>query len=1083
METAADKSINHTIPAGKFGLSIDVDRLSTYFEGWSVVDTYPGDLHSVLVAQDGSDLRLSEHRLGQYDSFEEKQDELRAIASDFDVSFPLVDGVTADGLRYSVIEIIETSDSGEPEYTAVAHVEGTAFRRAYLTVNSSFSVGGHLQEAAIQFPWLNPENPEVKSYRTVKQLRQALKRVVNAGVVELEEILDSLNEDYCYLSPYDLAEAASESAESHSVLRSVIRFFLDNPDDCDVTWGEILPLLKRGGLDYPEACEEIISFLRTAEATSDNLLVLANESTEDEERRKLIAEAVALTGSFYDLKLVADHKSFRETDWPGVTSILEEKLQDPDYHYNGDLLDPLKVGLSNGWIEMEAVIEYLKRWLVSPPDARAAFGIAQTLSYAFQEAVEGDEALESELNGLMREAINFASTASPDADLVIDICEFLVDELGDNDAAEALRKVHEEDICEIEKLEEEAESRAQLIDNICKVALLVSVGDGTISAAEVGEASEVRPWVRAFLGGREAIETLERTGNQAKARELAGDLVMIHEMSDMGMFGPPIFVQQVFDDLEGASADGVMSLVKLYASKIEDSFHQRIALWSAEETAAADGLDRMEIGLLDAFAEEFGLSRKQNQKYFKGVAFPALSDQWDYFDPNEEEKSLSDIADEMRSEGDAEALAIDSIMEALGISSFSELEKVTADEHQDEAAVADSDQMPEIFRFMKTGDWSDISAAIGRGADVNEVMNYAGIEGFHILMVAAEQGSAEVVSELIEAGANVNAQQINLDFPSFSGSGYETPLIAALKGEQMDVFDILLDAGAHVDPFKSEQGGWTPLTQAGHYLNLEATKTLLQMGADPNVVTSDKRNVIKELTVMFSHHHQKDKVRGRLLKALRLCLKAGTEANKPDGDGWSAIHNAAIAGDEEVLKFFIEEAGVPVDQKITGLESNFNFSTAIDIVLESGRGHLARYLKSQGASLSAGFDAKRMRSLSTYNAFRAIFRGALKNDLEDPLLWAQTTLNDGLKPTIQTVKGVIADIIDEGFDEDLEDWAPMYFEFLAGHLEVHDNDLDALEDEDWLETLDEALDSAPDTVEGAIRAFRKRDIDLGLDIE
>jgi len=1083
MDTVADKSTNHAIPAGKFGLSVDVDRLSTYFEGWSVVDTYPGDLHSVLVAQDGSDLRLSEHRLGRFDSFDEEQDELRAKAGDFEVSFPLVEGVTADGLRYSVVEIIETSDSGESKYTAVAHVEGTAFRRAYLTVNSSVSVGGRLEGAAIQFPWLNPEKSDVKSYRTVKQLRQALKRVVNAGVVELEEILYSLDEDGCYLSSYELAEAASESVESHSVLRSVIRFFLDNPDDCDVDWGEILPLLKRGGLDYPEACTEIISLLQSEEPTYDNLLVLAGESVGEQERASLVAEAIRLTDTFFALRLVTDHKRFQDVDWPGVTSILEEKLHDPDYHHNGDLLDPLRVGLSNGWITMEAVIEYLKRWLVSPPDARAAFDIAQTLSWAFPDAVEGDEALESELNQLMREAINFASTASPDADLVIDICELLVDELGDNEAAEALRKEHEEDIAEIEKREEEAESRAQLIDNICKVALLVSVGDGKISAAEVGEASKVRPWVRAFLRAREAIETLERTGNQAKARELAGDLILIHEMSDTGMFGPPSFVQEVFDDLEDASADGVMALVKLYASKIEDSFHQRIALWTAEETAAADGLDRMEIGLLDAFAEEFGLSRKQNQKYFKGIAFPALSDQWDYFDPSEEEKSLSGMADEILSKGDDEAQALYSIMEALGISSFAELEKVTADERQDEAAVADSDQMPEIFGFMETGDWSDISAAIGRGADVNEVMNYAGIEGFHVLMVAAEQGSAEVVKELIEAGADVNAQQANLDFPKFSGSGYETPLIAALKGEQMDVFDMLLEAGAHVDPFKSEQGGWTPLTQAGHDLNLEAIKTLLQMGADPNIVTSEKRNVIKELTVMFSHHHQKDKVRTRVLKALRLCLKAGTEANKPDGDGWSAIHNAAIAGDEAVLKFFIEEARVPVDQKITGMESNLTFSTAVDLALEAGHGHLGQYLKCKGASLSAGFDAKRGRGLSTYNAYRAIFRGALKNDLEDPLFWAQAARNDGLQPSIQTVKSIIEDIIDEGFDEDLQAWAPIYFEFLAEHLEVLDNDLDALEDEDWLETLDEALDSAPDTVEGAIRAFRNRDVDLGADIE
>ena len=65
---------------------------------------------------------------------------------------------------------------------------------------------------------------------------------------------------------------------------------------------------------------------------------------------------------------------------------------------------------------------------------------------------------------------------------------------------------------------------------MCQCALLVSAGDGTISQEEIGEVGEVKAFLGMLIRNREAIEALDQSGDIEQAKELRGDMVLMHEM-------------------------------------------------------------------------------------------------------------------------------------------------------------------------------------------------------------------------------------------------------------------------------------------------------------------------------------------------------------------------------------------------------------------------------------------------------------------------------------------------------------------------------------------------------------------------
>ena len=127
----------------------------------------------------------------------------------------------------------------------------------------------------------------------------------------------------------------------------------------------------------------------------------------------------------------------------------------------------------------------------------------------------------------------------------------------------------------------------------------------------------------------------------------------------------------------------------------------------------------------------------------------------------------------------------------------------------------------------------EIKEAIANGADVNKK-----IHGGTPLHIAA-QGSwrADIVRALVEAGADVNAKNVNLYTPLHS---------AAVHGESGDESDegvkALIESGADVNAKTSDwtQDQYTPLhialgdTDSYALGSLDVIRTLIEAGADVN---------------------------------------------------------------------------------------------------------------------------------------------------------------------------------------------------------------------------------------------------------
>jgi len=114
------------------------------------------------------------------------------------------------------------------------------------------------------------------------------------------------------------------------------------------------------------------------------------------------------------------------------------------------------------------------------------------------------------------------------------------------------------------------------------------------------------------------------------------------------------------------------------------------------------------------------------------------------------------------------------------------------------------------------GDISTVRTLLQAGAKPNPSVWYQ----TPLLVVAARKGYAEIVQELIAAGANVNR-------------GFdELPLHTAAEEGHLEVVRLLLDAGADVEGY--EEDYWTALMAASLAGHLPIVQLLVERGADVN---------------------------------------------------------------------------------------------------------------------------------------------------------------------------------------------------------------------------------------------------------
>lgn len=180
---------------------------------------------------------------------------------------------------------------------------------------------------------------------------------------------------------------------------------------------------------------------------------------------------------------------------------------------------------------------------------------------------------------------------------------------------------------------------------------------------------------------------------------------------------------------------------------------------------------------------------------------------------------------------------------------------------------------------------STTALLLSAGADPN----IRGRHGATPLLYAARAGKAEVVTLLIESGANIDAQE---------QFWYASPLDSAAILGHFAVVEVLLAAGAEVD-IHSPYG--TPLHSAALSEHDDIAALLLQNGADVNALGYGDSTA---LHLAAGGCGEEDELIGRTETA-ELLISHGAQINAIACDGTTPLDVAAQVGDEAMVALLL----------------------------------------------------------------------------------------------------------------------------------------------------------------------------------
>nr|XP_029486915.1 kinase D-interacting substrate of 220 kDa B-like isoform X5 [Oncorhynchus nerka] len=174
------------------------------------------------------------------------------------------------------------------------------------------------------------------------------------------------------------------------------------------------------------------------------------------------------------------------------------------------------------------------------------------------------------------------------------------------------------------------------------------------------------------------------------------------------------------------------------------------------------------------------------------------------------------------------------------------------------------------------------------------------------LMLASEQGSIEIVQELIRRGANVNLDDVDC----------WSALICAAKEGHVEVVKELLESSAYIE--HRDMGGWTALMWAAYKGRVEVTEVLLENGANPNT-TGQQYSVYPIIWAAGRGHAE----------IVQVLLENGAKVNCSDKYGTTPLIWAARKGNFDCVMHLLEN-GADVDQE------GANSMTALIVAVKGG---------------------------------------------------------------------------------------------------------------------------------------------------
>ncbi|KAM8831907.1 kinase D-interacting substrate of 220 kDa B isoform 2-T2 [Spinachia spinachia] len=207
-----------------------------------------------------------------------------------------------------------------------------------------------------------------------------------------------------------------------------------------------------------------------------------------------------------------------------------------------------------------------------------------------------------------------------------------------------------------------------------------------------------------------------------------------------------------------------------------------------------------------------------------------------------------------------------------------------------------------LFSYVEEENLNALKAHLDRFKEVDGRSD----NGQTPLMVAAEQGSLEIVQELLRRGANVNLDDVDC----------WSALISAAKEGHVEVVKELLENSAYIE--HRDMGGWTALTWAAYKGRVDVCELLLENGANPN--TTGQQYSVYPIIWSAGRGHA---------DIVKVLLREGAKVNCSDKYGTTPLIWASRKGHFDCVMHLLEN-GADVDQE------GANSMTALIVAVRGG---------------------------------------------------------------------------------------------------------------------------------------------------
>jgi ankyrin repeat protein len=234
----------------------------------------------------------------------------------------------------------------------------------------------------------------------------------------------------------------------------------------------------------------------------------------------------------------------------------------------------------------------------------------------------------------------------------------------------------------------------------------------------------------------------------------------------------------------------------------------------------------------------------------------------------------------------------------------------------------------------REGNLTGARLLLAAGASPNHVSK----DGTTPLLMATVRGHWEVAGLLLEHGADPNAASAGYTPLHWAAGTWETQLsgefgsdehqvLAAIRPGKLELVTLLIEYGADVNARISKQPprfgftvfrlrlvGATPLLLAALAGEVEIMHALADAGADASISTNQDTTPLMVAAGLGRIIGENRTTEDNALEAVKLALEMGNSVNAVNARGETALHGSAYQGADTILQFLVDE-GAAINPK------------------------------------------------------------------------------------------------------------------------------------------------------------------------